>query len=142
MDELTTKVTGAHLLLAPPVGGPTWRGCFSPGTNPAALAAMFSLQVLTLVPNSLPLLFVMTETLPLPPRLSISSLALGLEQRAIWAGLAASSGRSSRRKDIVCQHLSAAIKDIPVEPFKHSQYLPRCLSLFFSPFPANKTSIQ
>lgn len=40
------------------LGGPSWVGRFSPGTHPGGLVMIYSLHVLTLYPNSLPLLFV------------------------------------------------------------------------------------
>lgn len=58
--------TGAHLLLGTLViGGLTWQGRFSLGAPPGVLVPMCSLQLLTLSPNSSPLLFVPDRDPPL-----------------------------------------------------------------------------
>ncbi len=52
-------------------------------------------------PNLLPLLVAPARVPPLLFRLSICSLVLGLEQRAIWVRLPASSGGPLHRKDSI-----------------------------------------
>lgn len=122
------------------IGGPTWQGRFSPGIQPGALVAMYSLQVLMLFPNSLALLFVNDRDPPFasPPLNQLISAGFGTKSHL---GETTCQLRSVFKTSSP-QHLSAGIKDIPVESFKHSQYctsLP--ITLFFS-FSANKTSIQ
>lgn len=145
MDEITTKVTGAHLpFLAPSgPGGPTWRGRFSPGTNPGSVSG----DVLVTSPHAgskflaPPLCNDRDPPFAFPPLDRLISAGFGTKSHLGETACQLGSVFTQKRHRLlnICLQRSKTFLSSPLNTL--TIFLVAYRSSF-PPFPANKTSIQ
>lgn len=143
IDGITTKCSQVlTFLLATPVGGPTWHGRFSPGTNPAALVS----DVLVTSPHAISKFLAPPLCNDRDPPSAFPPL-----DQLISAGFRTKShlGKTACQLRSVFTQKRHLLLNICLQRSKTFLLSPlNTLSLFlnayrsFSPFSANKTSIQ